>query len=70
VFTSSRLADVVEEFNRYNVRQIRVAPGPLEELHISGVYVSTDPESLLTFLRAQPHIAVVEEDTEIRIAPK
>lgn len=70
VFASSRLADVVDEFNRYNVRQIHVAPGPLEDLHISGVYISTDPESLLTFLRAQPHISIVEEETEIRISTK
>lgn len=68
VFESSRLADVVEEFNRYNQRPLLVDDEALHEMRISGVYSSTDPASLLRFLRHQPGVEVIEEQEGIRIA--
>ncbi len=66
IFEDSKLSDVAAEFNRYNARQIVVnAPG-LADLEISGVYSSTDPASLLRFLRDQG-VKVTEADNEVRI---
>jgi transmembrane sensor len=70
IFDGSRLNDVVEDFNRYNTRQIRVEDPMLEDFHISGTYSSTDPTSLLRFLRDQPGIRVIEADDGVRITRK
>ena len=60
VFDGSRLADVVEEFNRYNERQLTVRDPSLADIRISGVYSSTDPALLVRFLREQPGIRIDE----------
>jgi transmembrane sensor len=70
VFDGSRLSDVVDEFNRYNTRQIVVDDRQLEDFHISGVYSSTDPASLIRFLREQQGIEVFETDEGVRVARK
>lgn len=66
VFEETPLAEVADEFNRYNARPLRIDPA-LQRVAISGLYSSTDPTSLIAFLRAQPHIQVIESDSEIRI---
>lgn len=66
-FDSLPLVDVVQEFNRYNRRQLVIVSPQLDTLEISGVYSSTDPGSFLRFLRAQPGIALEQSDGEIRI---
>jgi len=68
VFDSASLADVAEEFNRYNERQLVVASTALASLHISGVFSSTDPASLIRFLRDRPGLRVTEVAAEIRVA--
>ncbi len=68
VFDSTRLADVVEEFNRHNTRPLILEGEELAALRISGVYTSTDPTSLLRFLRAQPGIVVTETESQVRIS--
>lgn len=70
VFEASPLTQVAEEFNRYTTRPLIVEDTQLEEFLISGVYSSTDPASLVLFLREQPGIHVTETDTEIRISRK
>lgn len=70
VFDSARLSDVVDEFNRYNTRQLVIEDRQLEDMHISGVYSSTDPVSLLRFLRAQPGVNIYVSDTEVRITSR
>lgn len=70
VFDSVPLAEVADEFNRYNPRAIIVDDPEIAALAISGVYSSTDPTSLLRFLRNLPQIQVVESDREIRIEKK
>jgi transmembrane sensor len=68
VFEGLPLTQVAEEFNRYTTRPLIVDDAQLEDFHISGVYSSTEPASLLRFLREQPGIRVIETDTEIRIS--
>lgn len=67
VFEGSRLADVVQEFNRYNRTQLVIEDPQLGDFQISGVYSSTDPASLLRFLRDQG-VRVSEVDGEVRLA--
>jgi transmembrane sensor len=68
VFDSASLSDVAEEFNRYNERQLVIQDPALYDFHISGVFSSTDPASLITFLRQRPGVKVIEGGSEIRIA--
>lgn len=68
IFESASLSEVAEEFNRYSARPIIVEVQALENFHVSGTYSSSNPESLLRFLRVQPGIKLIETDREIRIA--
>jgi transmembrane sensor len=70
VFESTSLLDVAEEFNRYNARPLIVEDASLADFHVSGVYSSTEPTSLLRFLRDQPNLSVNETESEIRISRK
>jgi hypothetical protein len=63
----AKLSDVVAEFNRYNHRQLIIEGKELSDFHVSGVYSSTDPTSLLRFLREQSDIRIIETDIEVRI---
>ena len=67
VFESASLSDVADEFNRYNDKQLIVEDPRLDTFHVSGVFSSTDPASLIRFLRARPELRVVETDSQIRI---
>jgi transmembrane sensor len=67
VFDSASLADVAEELNRYNERKLVIDPSALETLHVSGVFSSTDPASLIRFLRDRPSLRVTETPTQIRV---
>jgi len=67
IFESASLADVADEFNRYNERQLIVGDPRLETFHVSGVFSSTDPASLIRFLRARPELRIVERGSQIRI---
>jgi transmembrane sensor len=69
-FDGTKLSDVVLEFNRYNRRPMVVDDQVLSDFHVSGVYSSTDPTSLIRFLREQPGIKVVETDSEVRITQR
>jgi transmembrane sensor len=68
IFDATRLSDVVQEFNLYNHRQLVIDSTELADFRVSGVYSSTDPASLLRFLREQPGIRITETDAEVRIA--
>jgi len=67
IFEETPLASVAEEFNRYNTRRLVILDPEVKSMGISGVYSSTDPDSLLGFLRAQPNIQLVESDREVRV---
>lgn len=68
VFNSTTLVEVAEEFNRYNTRRLTITDATLSDFHVTGVFSSTDPTSLLRFLRLQPGIRVQETSDEIRIS--
>jgi transmembrane sensor len=68
IFTSTSLRDVVQEFNRYNARTLVIASPSLESFKIDGVFSSTDPKSLLAFLRESPGIKVTENGEEVDIS--
>lgn len=70
IFDGSKLSDVVQEFNRYNRRQLVIEGAQLSDFHVSGVYSSTDPASLIRFLREQPGMKITEDENEVRIAPR
>jgi transmembrane sensor len=67
IFDSAALSEVAEEFNRYNSRQLVIDPSALGNIHISGVFSSTDPTALIRFLRLRPGARVIETPAEIRI---
>lgn len=67
-FSRTPLLEVADEFNRYNKRQIVVKDGELTAFNVSGTFSSSDPASLLKFLRAQPGIHVSETAAMISIS--
>jgi transmembrane sensor len=67
IFEETPLNDVAEEFNRYNRRPLTIDDGELGHIKISGVYSSTDPASLINFLRSQNSIQVVETEKQVRV---
>ncbi|MEJ1963587.1 MAG: FecR domain-containing protein [Gammaproteobacteria bacterium] len=68
IFDSAPLTEVTGEFNRYNERQFVIRDPGLGTFQIDGVFSSTDPSSLIRFLRARPEMQVTETDSEIVIA--
>jgi transmembrane sensor len=68
LFDSTPLAEVVEEFNRYNHRRLVIDGAGLEDFHVSGAFSSTDLTPLLHFLRAQSGVRVTESEDRIRIS--
>ncbi|MBL8268154.1 FecR family protein [Steroidobacter sp.] len=67
VFQKAPLVDVVDEFNRYNPKQLRIEDAGIESFLVSGTFSSTDPGSLLRFLREQPGMRIHDEGDVIRI---
>jgi transmembrane sensor len=67
VFESATLTDVAEEFNRYNKRQLVIEDPWLYGFHISGLFSSTDPDSLIKLLRQRQGVKVTETSDEIRV---
>lgn len=67
ILREAPLSDVVDEFNRYNRRQMTIGDPAVASVLISGVFSSRDPGALLRFLREMPMFVVDETDHEIRI---
>jgi transmembrane sensor len=67
-FESASLSDVAEEFNRYNERKLVIEDPALYDFHITGVFSSSDPASLVRFLRERRGVRVTETESEIRIS--
>jgi transmembrane sensor len=70
VFRSTPLAEVVAEFNRYNVHQMVLRNPNLAGILISGVFSSTQPAALLRFLSEQPGVTIDESTDEIQVGSK
>ncbi len=68
IFASTALRDVVQEFNRYNARQLVIASPSLETFTIDGVFSSTNPQSLIDFLRQSPGIKVTQTGDNVVIS--
>jgi len=68
IFEATPLNEVVDDFNRYNSRPLIIDDGVLNDFHVSGVYNSTDPTSLIRFLREQSGIQVIETGGAVHIA--
>jgi transmembrane sensor len=67
MFEETPLSEVAEEFNRYNRRPLTIEDRELQNIKISGVYSSTDPASLINFLRSQGSIQVIETENQVRV---
>jgi transmembrane sensor len=67
IFEETPLSDVAQEFNRYNRRPLTIDDRELQKIKISGVYSSTDPTSLINFLRSQASIRVIETEKQVRV---
>ncbi len=70
VFSRASLAEVAEEFNRYSTRRLVVENPGEYGFHVSGVFSSTDIESIISFLRTRPGVEIKESASEIRIRKK
>jgi transmembrane sensor len=67
MFEETPLGEVAEEFNRYNRRPLTIDDRDLRRVKISGVYSSTDPASLINFLRSQNAIQIIETENQVRV---
>lgn len=67
VFESAPLREVVEEFNRYNRRQLVIRDPELLDFHVSGVFPSTDSARMLEFLRQRFGVNMNSSSGEIEI---
>ena len=63
IFRAEALADVAQEFNRYNRGQIVIGDVELASLPISGVFKVDDPDSLVEFL-VQSGMVVTDSSNE------
>jgi transmembrane sensor len=67
MFEETPLGEVAEEFNRYNRRPLTIDDRELRRVKISGVYSSTDPASLINFLRGQNSMQIIETEKQVRL---
>lgn len=67
IFEETPLGEVAEEFNRYSRRPLTISDPELQKIKISGVYSSTDPASLINFLRSQALVQVIETENQVRV---
>jgi ferric-dicitrate binding protein FerR (iron transport regulator) len=70
VFNSTPLSDVVDEFNRYNPRQLVIVDPTIANMKISGEFSSTNPDSLLKGLNALGQFKVRETPSRIEISAR
>jgi transmembrane sensor len=63
-FRGETLGEAVEEFNRYNRRQIRLSAASLSALRVGGSFGATDPESFAGALASAFKLRVVLDDAD------
>ena len=68
-FRGDSLADAVEEFNRYNRRQLRLADASLAQLRVGGTFNATDPESFAAALASTFNLQVAHDTDAIVLRP-
>ena len=67
VFSRRRVAEIIEEFNRYNRVQLRAEGQALLERRMSGVFAADDPMPFVRFLEKEPGINVARKGDELVI---
>jgi transmembrane sensor len=70
VFNATPLSDVVDEFNRYNARQLVITDAKIANTKISGEFSSTNPDSLLKGLDALKKFNIHETPSRIEISSR
>lgn len=68
VFDSAPLSEVVQEFNRHNLKPMLIMDDRLSTLRISGIFPASGAERLTVFLRERFDIVVQERDDAIRLS--
>jgi transmembrane sensor len=68
VFDNESVADVIEEFNRYNVVQLHVGSAQLAQRSVSGVFDASEPESFIGFMQSVVPVKVHRTGQDITIA--
>lgn len=63
-FRGEPLADAIDEFNRYNQRQIRLADPALGALRVGGNFKATDPESFAAALASAFKLRIESAGTD------
>jgi transmembrane sensor len=67
-FDGSSLSEVSAEFNRYNIKEIRIDPGEsIARKRYSGTFDAYDPDSFVQFIRQDPTLLVVTDDRHVFI---
>ena len=70
IFNAAPLADVVEEFNRYNATPIVVEDNALARREVTTVFNANDVDALVGFLELEPDVDVRHDGDAIRIRQK
>ncbi len=70
VFDDTPLLEVIEEFNRYNVRRIVIEDPRLQAFHIRGTFAASQPGRLIDFLRDRFDLQIEENGGRVRISGK
>ena len=63
MFDKTSVAAAVEQFNRYNRIQLRVADGALADTPITGVFDASEPESFVRFLKTVRDVQVARDES-------
>lgn len=67
VFNDSPLSEVIEAFNRYNLRPLIVEDPQLLQLHVSGTFDTTNSAQVVEFLCQRFHLVAHEGASSIRL---
>ena len=68
IFESTPLSEVVEEFNRYNRRQLVIRDPELLDFHVSGIFPSTDSSRMVEFLRQRFGVTMSSSGNQIELS--
>jgi transmembrane sensor len=60
VFRNTRLADAIEQVNRYSTKKVRLADPSLSELHVAGNFIAGDSDLIVDALASALPLRVVE----------
>jgi transmembrane sensor len=70
VFNATPLSQVAEEFNRYNTRHLVITDSRIADTRVSGVFSSTNPDSLLRGLDAMNGFSIRVMPDRIEISAR